>query len=240
MYKLKSIFSLLGEAAKVKKRCSIMKRNCEKLMLFLFVGLMGCWLLACSSDEDETQEEPYLNVSPIRLDAKGIVPYEETFTVRTNLPWVVAEKPSWVELDVMEGNGEQEVSVSISSSQRNYRTGQIILASTDSVYKKAVEVSQNGNTLSAVTGDYISSKVTSGAFRGTDGKQYKYKHEITVGFAINGSHLASEYGVTGTTIKGSLSDGEHTAKVTLYSNRSMTKCLRRHFLKHPAGLTIWI
>lgn len=206
-----------------------MRNFCEKYLLFLFVGLAGCVTVACSEDETETEEAPYLNVSPIRLDTKGVVPYNGTFTVRTNRKWVVVGKPSWVELDMMEGNGEQTVNVAVSSSQKNYRTGHIAIVSADSVYKKDVEIFQNGNTLSVVTGDYVSSKVTSGAFMGTDGRQYKYKHEITVGFVANGSHLASEYGVTGSTIKGSLSDGEHTTNVLLYSERPMTQFTYKAF-----------
>ena len=84
-------------------------------------------------------------------------------------------------------------------------------------------------TLSAVTGDYKGSKVTKGAFMGTDRKQYEYEHKITVEFSVNGSHLASEYGVTGSTIQGALSDGVHSTTVTVYSNRASTTFTYRAF-----------
>lgn len=71
--------------------------------------------------------------------------------------------------------------------------------------------------------------VTAGAFMGTDRKQYKYEHKITVKFSVNGSHLASEYGVTGSTMQGSVSDGVHSTVITLYSNKASTSFTYRAF-----------
>jgi len=200
------------------------------ILTVLCLGLVSFGFTSCGDDDDDAPEEtPYLNVSTVTLSAKGEVPYNGVFTVNTNLKWLITDKPSWVQLNVTEGEGKQEVEVSISSSDKNFRTGNIIVASADRQYEKTVEIRQNGNTLSAVTGEYKSSKVTKGAFMGTDRKQYEYEHKITVEFSINGSHLASEYGVTGSTIQGALSDGVHATTVTLYSNRASTTFTYRAF-----------
>ena len=207
-----------------------MKKRIAYILSVLCLGFVCLCLPSCGGDDDDaTEEAPYFNVSTITLSAKGVVPYTGNFTVNTNLQWQVKEKPSWVTLDAMEGKGKQDVGVTISTSDKNYRTGDIVIASSDKRYEKTIEVRQNGNTLSAVTGDYKGSKVTKGAFMGTDRKQYEYEHKITVEFSVNGSHLASEYGVTGSTIQGALSDGVHSTTVTVYSNRASTTFTYRAF-----------
>lgn len=207
-----------------------MRKKIAYILSGLCIGFSCLSFISCGNDGDDAAEEaPYFNVSTITLSAKDAVPYTGSFTVNTNLQWLITDKPSWVTLDVMEGKGKQDVGVTITTSDKNYRTGNIVIASSDMKYEKTIEVRQNGNTLSAVTGDYKGAKVTKGAFMGTDKKQYTYEHKITVEFSINGSHLASEYGVTGSTIKGSLSDGTHSTTVTVYSNNASTSFTYRAF-----------
>lgn len=198
------------------------KYLCKNLFLLLSIGL-GSGLASCSEDTKEAVEElPFMNVSPIHLNAKGEVPYTGTFTINTNQTWNIEEKPSWVTLDAMKGNGEQVVTASISTSEKNFRSGNIVISTLDRNFTETIEVAQNGNTLSVVTGEHLSSKVTSGAFMGPNKNQYKYKHELTLEFSVNGSHLASEYGVTSSAITGFLTDGKHQTVVTLLSNRPAT------------------
>lgn len=202
------------------------------LLSVLSIGLV---FAACDGDDNATEETPYFNVSKTFLSAKGEVPYTGSFTINTNLQWLIKEKPSWVTLSATEGIGKQDVEVIISTSDKNYRTGNIVVTSLDKQYEQTINVSQNGNTLSAVTGEYKGSKVTSGDFLGTDKKHYMYEHKITVEFSINGSHLASEYGVTGSTIQGSLSDGVHSTMITLYSNNASTSFTYRAFATRKAN-----
>ncbi len=203
-----------------------------KLYKFILLSfLIPVLFVACdeSVEDDMLDEDPFLDVSAISINANGIVPFTDIFEIKSNLQWVISEHPSWVDLDKTEGENNQTITINISSSEKNHRTGNIEIMSADGNFSKTVEIKQNGNTLSAVTGDYLYSKVTAGAFKGTDNKQYKYKHEIYVEFFINGSHLASEYGVTGSTIKGSLKDGKHSTKLLLYSNRERTTFTYRAF-----------
>ena len=206
------------------------KKYLWSLLTFMMVATLSLGFASCGDDDDDVAtESPYLNLSTTTLSARGNVPYTGSFTINTNQQWAIMEKPSWVAIDVTEGKGQQEVTATISSSDKNYRTGNIVVATIDRQLEKTVEVRQNGNTLSAVTGDYKGSKVTKGAFMGTDKKQYEYEHKITVEFSINGSHLASDYGVTGSTIQGTLSDGVHSTTLTLYSNRAATSFTYRAF-----------
>ena len=213
-----------------KDRVIFIKKLFCHFLLVLFICILGISFVSCGDNGDNTVEEmSYFNVSTVTLSAKGEVPYTGSFTIDTNLQWSIIEKPSWVSLDVMEGTGKKNVRVTITSSDKNFRSGNIVVTSSTRQYEKTIRINQNGNTLSAITGEYKGSKVTSGAFLGTDKQVYKYEHKITVEFSINGSHLASSYGVTGSTIQGALSDGVHSTVVTLYSNHASTSFTYRAF-----------
>lgn len=192
------------------------------------------WVSCTGDDNDVTNEAPYFEVSPVTINARGVVPFTETFKVCTNQAWIITEKPLWISLDATEGIGDKEIGITITSSEKNYRAGNIVISSEDKKFEESIEIQQNGNILSVSTGDYKGSKITKGVFKGTDNKQYSYEHIITVEFVVNGSHLASEYGVTGSTIQGALSDGIHSTKIKVYSNRESTSFTYRAFATSKA------
>lgn len=196
--------------------------------LLIMVAAVG-WVSCTNDNNDVINEEPYFKVSPVTINARGVVPFSETFTIHTNQSWIITKKPSWVSLDTTKGIGDKKISITIKSSEKNYRTDNIVISSEDKEFEESIEIQQNGNTLSVLTGDYKGSEVTKGVFKGTDNKQYAYEHVITVEFVVNGSHLASEYGVTGSTIQGALSDGIHVVKIKIYSNRASTSFTYRAF-----------
>lgn len=167
-----------------------------------------------SGEEEEMVEEPYFKESTNYIIIKTDAPASGTFTVETNRAWKVTEKPEWCELEVMEGVGQKTVNVSIQTSTPNQRIGYIKVFCAELQKERTIEVKQNGNTLSIKTGDCKRTVVTPGSFLGTDKRLYKYEHKVTVEFTINGAHLASECGVTGSTFKGINSDGTYEAVIT--------------------------
>lgn len=207
-----------------------MKKLIRRLSAVAGVMLAVTAFTACGDDEDEEiTEPPYFNDSTIYVKISADAPASNTFTVGTNQAWNITEKPTWCELDITEGVGEAVVDVTVNSSSKNHRSGKIIVQSADLQHKKTVIVKQNGNTLSVITGNYTGSDVTYGSFKGTDNKLYKYQHKIKVEYTINGSHLASQCGVTGSAYLGITSDGVQTATITLLTNNASSTFTYRAF-----------
>ena len=211
---------------------------CYILALCLTITLGGCdieeLMNSLNGEEEEMVEPPYFKDGSSYVTIKTNAPASGSFTVETNRSWVITEKPAWCELDVMEGTGETVVNVSIQTSTANQRIGYIKVFCADLQKEKIVEVKQNGNTLSVSTGQYKGSVVTYGTFKGTNNRMYKYEHKIKVEFTINGSHLASECGVTGSAFKGITSDGTHEATVTLLSDYASASFTYQAFATNKA------
>lgn len=206
-------------------------------MKSLQIQLLKVWLLlpflfiACSNEDDVEIDQPaYLRVKPVTISVKE-APFSGNFTVNTNLQWIVKEKPSWVTLDKDKGNGTEDINLSITTSTVNSRTGEIVVISEDGLMEGIVEVTQNGNTLSVVTGECISTKKGTSGYK-WENKIYKYKHEFTLEFTVHGSHLASEIGVTGHTIKGAFSDKTYNVVSTVYSDNSLVSLSYKAFAKN--------
>lgn len=79
------------------------------------------WVSCTGDDNDVTNEAPYFEVSPVTINARGVVPFTETFKVCTNQAWIITEKPLWISLDATEGIGDKEIGITITSSEKNYR-----------------------------------------------------------------------------------------------------------------------
>lgn len=206
--------------------------NMKTFRINIFITLLLLIFSACSTDLNDDQP-PYFRVDSNTLSVKE-TPYKDSIFIDTNQSWNIKEKTSWITLDKNEGDGSGYLTVTVTTSTADSRIGEICITSTDETFEEIINVKQNGNTLSVITGDCISiNKGSNGYIVGTN--HYKYRHDFRVEFTIHGSHLASEMGIRSMNkITGNLSDGVHTCTCTAYSNSSSVTLLYKAYAKRKS------
>ena len=99
--------------------------------------------MSCKDEDSVKEQSPYIELSQSYIECSyGNTDYE--IQIITNCEWLVTKKPSWVEVDKMEGNGNDTIVVTVNSnSDSNIRYGDIQITSKNGGITATVLVSQS-------------------------------------------------------------------------------------------------
>lgn len=181
--------------------------------------------VSCAEDWEDT----YLTVEQTSFSVSS---NGETITVpiKTNSDWKIVSPASWLSFDKTSGTGDSELQITVSRNSSNKRSAVVnICAGTEFQKIEIEQATSTSGTLSVTTGSCTMTRTKSGT---------QYKYTITATYNITGGHLASEAGIMfGNSVSkttGTISDGQHTAKLTVTSSSASYSVTYKAYAKRKS------